>query len=211
MSVLRTCRPPLLAIALLVTAACTPLQRDDAPPVPPPQAYPALFEAVQQAALFEDQKQFVDMVPRSEDWQHGSVSEQLTAAAFPLFVGIPTPERTHATADALRNQLLRPGGLVTTSLTTGQQWDAPNVWAPLQWIAIAGLRRYGEDDLAGRIARNFLTSVQVVYASEHKLMEKYNAETGQGGGGEYPLQDGFGWTNGVTLKLMSLYGGPDSR
>ena len=22
---------------------------------------------------------------------------------------------------------------------------------------------------------------------------------------EYPTQDGFGWTNGVTLKLMALY------
>jgi len=26
-----------------------------------------------------------------------------------------------------------------------------------------------------------------------------------GGGGEYPTQDGFGWTNGVTRKLMALY------
>jgi alpha,alpha-trehalase len=26
-----------------------------------------------------------------------------------------------------------------------------------------------------------------------------------GGGGEYPLQDGFGWTNGVTVALLRLY------
>lgn len=26
------------------------------------------------------------------------------------------------------------------------------------------------------------------------------------GGGEYPSQDGFGWTNGVLLKLMKVYG-----
>jgi neutral trehalase len=26
-----------------------------------------------------------------------------------------------------------------------------------------------------------------------------------GGGGEYPLQDGFGWTHGVTARLMALY------
>ena len=143
------------------------------------------------------------------DWQHDVVSEQLTAAAaFPLFVGIASPARAHATARALRAQLLRPGGLVTTALTTGQQWDAPNVWAPLQWIAVVGLRRYGENDLASRIAHNFLSAVQTVYTSEHKLVEKYDAAAGQGGGGEYPLQDGFGWTNGVTLKLMSLYGDP---
>ncbi|GHH57650.1 alpha,alpha-trehalase TreA [[Pseudomonas] boreopolis] len=141
------------------------------------------------------------------DWQRGSVSEQLTAAAaFPLFVGIASPERAHATAAALRSQLLRPGGLVTTALDTGQQWDAPNVWAPLQWVAVAGLRRYDENDLARQLARNFLARVQAVYASDHKLVEKYNAEAGQGGGGEYPLQDGFGWTNGVTLKLLALYG-----
>lgn len=143
------------------------------------------------------------------DWQRGAVSEQLTAAAaFPLFVGIATPERAHATATALRTRLLRPGGLMTTELATGQQWDAPNVWAPLQWIAVDGLRRYGEDQLAARIARNFLAGVQAVYASEHKLVEKYHADAGQGGGGEYPLQDGFGWTNGVALELMALYGEP---
>ncbi|MFT4248906.1 MAG: alpha,alpha-trehalase TreA [Pseudomonas sp.] len=145
------------------------------------------------------------------DWQRDAISEQLTAAAaFPLFVGIATPERAHATASALRSGLLRPGGLVTTALATGQQWDAPNVWAPLQWVAVAGLHRYGEDALAGRIANNFLARVQAVYARQHKLVEKYDAEDGEGGGGEYPLQDGFGWTNGVTLKLLSLYGQPEA-
>jgi alpha,alpha-trehalase len=38
------------------------------------------------------------------------------------------------------------------------------------------------------------------------LVEKYNVITrGGGAGGEYPLQDGFGWTNGVTRRLMVLY------
>lgn len=38
-------------------------------------------------------------------------------------------------------------------------------------------------------------------------MEKYVVE-GEGlggGGGEYALQDGFGWTNGVTLMLLDTY------
>ncbi|MBN3828789.1 alpha,alpha-trehalase, partial [Burkholderia sp. Ac-20384] len=103
----------------------------------------------------------------------------------------------------------RRGGLETTTENTGQQWDAPDGWAPLQWIAIDGLRRYGEPALAKDIGTRFLSDVKHVYATEGKLVEKYVVEgagTGGGGGGEYPLQDGFGWTNGVTLKLLGLYG-----
>jgi alpha,alpha-trehalase len=39
------------------------------------------------------------------------------------------------------------------------------------------------------------------------LVEKYVViATGrEGGGGEYPNQDGFGWTNGVMRKFMVLY------
>jgi alpha,alpha-trehalase len=143
------------------------------------------------------------------DWQQRRVSEQLTAAAaFPLFAGIAPASRAHATAAALRTQLLRPGGLVTTALDTGQQWDAPNIWAPLQWVAVDGLRRYDEPALAEAIARGFLGQVQAVYARDHKLVEKYAADGGGGGGGEYPLQDGFGWSNGVTVRLLELYGAP---
>ncbi|WP_419700042.1 trehalase family glycosidase [Mucilaginibacter sp. NFX135] len=38
-------------------------------------------------------------------------------------------------------------------------------------------------------------------------MEKYNVlDTGsKAGGDEYPLQDGFGWTNGVLLNLLNHY------
>ena len=62
--------------------------------------------------------------------------------------------------------------------------------------------------VAQQIGTRFLTDVKGVYASDKKLVEKYVVEgagTGGGGGGEYPLQDGFGWTNGVTLKLLDLY------
>lgn len=144
------------------------------------------------------------------DWQLGSTSEQLTAAAaYPLFAGIATTRRAKQVARALSRQLLEPGGLVTTALQTGQQWDAPNAWAPLQWIAVDGLRRYGREQLAAAIAHNFLNQVQGLYAREHKLVEKYDARGLRGGGGgEYPLQDGFGWTNGVVLKLLTLY--PDA-
>ena len=37
-------------------------------------------------------------------------------------------------------------------------------------------------------------------------MEKYNVEdiTKEAGGGEYPGQDGFGWTNGVYLAMKQM-------
>ncbi len=144
------------------------------------------------------------------DWQLGKSRDILSAAAlYPLFAGVAWPERARETARQVRATLLQPGGLVTTTTNTGQQWDAPNGWAPLHWIALVGLQRYGEPALARDIGTRFLTDVKGVYASEGKLVEKYVVEgagTGGGGGGEYPLQDGFGWTNGVTLKLLDLYG-----
>ncbi|AJY16556.1 alpha,alpha-trehalase TreA [Burkholderia multivorans] len=144
------------------------------------------------------------------DWQLRKPRDGVTAAAlYPLFAGVAWPERAKATARQVRKTLLQPGGLATTTETTGQQWDAPNGWAPLQWIAIEGLRRYGEPALAKDIGTRFLADVKHVYATEGKLVEKYVVEgagQGGGGGGEYPLQDGFGWTNGVTLKLLEMYG-----
>ncbi|KVF33706.1 alpha,alpha-trehalase TreA [Burkholderia vietnamiensis] len=144
------------------------------------------------------------------DWQLRKPRDGVTAAAlYPLFAGVAWPERAKATARKVRKTLLQPGGLATTTQNTGQQWDAPNGWAPLQWIAIEGLRRYGEAALAKDIGTRFLADVKHVYATEGKLVEKYVVEgagEGGGGGGEYPLQDGFGWTNGVTLKLLGLYG-----
>ena len=141
------------------------------------------------------------------DWKHGQVSAQVTAASlYPLFTGIASPQRAELTAATVRVQLLAPGGLLTTTHSTGQQWDAPNAWAPLQWIAVEGLRRYDEAALAQEVATNFLREVGRVFDARHKLVEKYDA-TGQahGGGGEYPLQDGFGWTNGVVRVLLVRY------
>lgn len=147
------------------------------------------------------------------DWKRGRHPDLPTAAAlYPLHAGIAAPERAARTAAMARTRLLRPGGLVTTTVETGQQWDAPNAWAPLQWIAVSGLRRYGEDALAEAVARNFLGNVRAVFERERKLVEKYDADGPRGGGGgEYPLQDGFGWSNGVVRRLLVLYPQPSAR
>ncbi len=125
------------------------------------------------------------------------------ATAYPLFVGLTTGARADRVAVTIERQLLAPGGLRSTLVDTGQQWDKPNGWAPLQWIAVSGLDRTGHKPLADTISQRFLASVAREYAASGKLVEKYDVEEVRpGGGGEYPLQDGFGWTNGVTRALM---------
>ena len=126
------------------------------------------------------------------------------AAVFPLAYGVATPAQAALVAGTLRRDFLRPGGLLTTLEHSGQQWDAPNAWAPLEYLAVAGLRRYGQQALADTIAQRWVRLNVRGFAQTGKLLEKYNVEaTGPaaGGGGEYPLQDGFGWTNGVLLTL----------
>ena len=99
---------------------------------------------------------------------------------------------------------------MTTLKETGQQWDSPNGWAPLQWLTIQGLRNYGQDDLAKDLAERWMKLNVKVYKATGKLMEKYDVMdlSKPAGGGEYPGQDGFGWTNGVFLELVNLYGMP---
>jgi alpha,alpha-trehalase len=107
----------------------------------------------------------------------------------------------------LKSKLLRAGGVSATENNTGQQWDAPNGWAPLEWMTIWGLDRCGQADLARDIATRWVKLTVHAFQSTGKLMEKYNVvDTNlSGGGGEYPGQDGFGWTNGVLLALINKY------
>ena len=127
------------------------------------------------------------------------------AAMYPLFFKMTTKREADMVAANIEKLFLRPGGVVTTLTKTGQQWDAPNGWAPLQWITIQGLRNYGHDSLANVIKTRWIDVNQRVYKATGKMMEKYNVEdmSLESGGGEYPSQDGFGWSNGVLQKLLS--------
>ena len=126
------------------------------------------------------------------------------AGMYPFFFQMAEPDQAQAAAAVIENQFLQPGGVVTTLGRTGQQWDAPNGWAPLQWITIQGLRHYGHTDLAGAVRQNWIDLNLKVYRNTGKMVEKYNVQdmSLEAGGGEYPVQDGFGWTNGVLLKLL---------
>jgi alpha,alpha-trehalase len=127
------------------------------------------------------------------------------AAAFPLFFFIASEEQASKTAQLLEKEFLQPGGFVTTVTKSGQQWDAPNGWPPLQWIVYKGLRNYKMDHLAAEARQRWIALNENVFTTTGKMMEKYNVEdlSLPAGGGEYPNQDGFGWTNGVYLALKA--------
>jgi alpha,alpha-trehalase len=127
------------------------------------------------------------------------------AAAAPLYFGIATPEQGVRVAVKLETEFLKPGGFVTTNFNSGQQWDGPNGWPPLEWLTIEGVRRYRREDLADTAATRWLKLIQRTYRSTGRMMEKYDVVnlSKKAGGGEYPTQDGFGWTNGVALALCA--------
>lgn len=135
--------------------------------------------------------------------QETTTSDTL-AAIFPLYVGLASKHQAAAVASKMERDFLKDGGLLTTSVNNGQQWDAPNGWAPLNYIAIKSLERYGYKKLADMIRRRWLQTNRLVFGRHHKFIEKYDViQPGElGGGGEYALQDGFGWTNGVFEALL---------
>ncbi|MBC7394911.1 MAG: alpha,alpha-trehalase TreF [Variovorax sp.] len=161
-------------------------------------------EAMTRYLWDDDASAFLDY-----DWERATLRRELNAAAVvPLFTGCATHAQADALAGRMRAELLAPGGLATTGLASGEQWDRPNGWAPLQWMAVRGLHDYGHAALADEIRARWRKTVEEVYQREGKLVEKYalrethDAPSTGGGGGEYPLQDGFGWTNGVVARWL---------
>ncbi|XP_045610999.2 trehalase [Procambarus clarkii] len=108
-----------------------------------------------------------------------------------------------------------PGGIPTSLQKSGQQWDLPNGWAPLQYIVVLGLYKAGKynsraENLAFLYAQEWVLNVYKTYqnTTPHRMFEKYSVtEVGKsGGGGEYENQEGFGWTNAVVMTFLSIYG-----
>ena len=140
------------------------------------------------------------------NWRrHQRSAVRSLAGVFPLAFELATPAQAQRVGAGLQASFLKPGGLVTTLSQTGQQWDAPNGWAPLQYLAIEGLARYHQQPLADTVAHRWVRLNSRVFAQTGKLLEKYDVlnVNRPAGGGEYPLQDGFGWTNGVLLRLLN--------
>jgi alpha,alpha-trehalase len=130
------------------------------------------------------------------------------ATFYPLWTGAASP----AQADRVARNLARfeaGGGLLTSTTTSGSQWDAPFGWAPLQLIAVDGLRRYAHSEDAARLARKFVALVTAEFERSGTIVEKYDVRRGASDVagdirfGYAANQVGFGWTNGVYLELLA--------
>ncbi len=133
------------------------------------------------------------------------------AGVFPLFCQLAGRDHAEKVARVIEREFLQGGGVVSTTKEhrSGQQWDYPNGWAPLQWVTVVGLLNYGYDDLAREIAQRFVAHARSVFGRTGKMMEKYDVcdLDREGGGGEYPNQDGFAWTNAIVKAFIEFLNG----
>jgi alpha,alpha-trehalase len=141
------------------------------------------------------------------DFTTGERSTYVYATTFyPLWSGLATKEQA-AAVDKNLSLLDRPGGLATSTYASGLQWDLPFGWAPLNWFAADGLRKYGYLNDARRIASEFSHTVRASFQKEGTIHEKYNVETGSSNVeviAGYQNVIGFGWTNAVYLEMEHL-------
>jgi alpha,alpha-trehalase len=133
---------------------------------------------------------------------------------YPLVFGIAEKSQ----ADALVTHLdlfAKPGGIQTSTALTGLQWDAPYGWAPLQMIAIDGLRRYGFQKEADTLAKSWLTLVVDEYRRTGTIREKYDVVHRTSDvsvtAGYKDNVVGFGWTNGVFVHLLHQLSAADQK
>lgn len=128
-------------------------------------------------------------------------------AFYPLWAGIASPQQA-ARIVANLPMFERPGGLQTSTVLSGDQWDSPFGWAPLEMIAIQGLRRYGYQKDADRISREFLSLVLDEFRRSGIIVEKYDVVRrnsnlrGEIRFGYRTNEAGFGWTNAVFTALF---------
>ncbi|HVG18829.1 MAG TPA: trehalase family glycosidase [Blastocatellia bacterium] len=127
---------------------------------------------------------------------------------YPLWAGIASP-RQAARVVANLHLFEKAGGLQTSTNVSGSQWDAPFGWAPMQMIAVKGLRRYGYDKEANRVTANFLSTIVKDFIEHNVIVEKYDVtrRTSQLGAGVKYGYDynviGFGWTNAAFTELYA--------
>lgn len=139
------------------------------------------------------------------DIKRDCISSALTAAtSVPLFAKIATIDQAESVCQILQKHLLKAGGIVTTTVNSGQQWDSPNGWAPLQYFTTVGLENYKFVSVAKDIKERWIKCIKSDFKSSKVLKEKYNVVNimVEAGGGEYSVQIGFGWTIGVVSEYL---------
>jgi alpha,alpha-trehalase len=141
------------------------------------------------------------------DFIKKKATNRLTLAGiFPLWLNVSTPEQAKHVARQIESLFLHDGGLVTTiAKQSTQQWDYPNGWAPLQYVAYRSLLQTpGYETLARTIRQRWMALNERVFQETGKMREKYDVVNinKPASGGEYSVQDGFGWSNGVYLEML---------
>jgi len=145
--------------------------------------------------------------------KRGNVSS--LASYFPMWAGMIDDKQAAAMVKALR-RFENKGGLATTdALPLGQfvlgsiptQWAYPNGWAPLHYIVVRALERYGYHADARRIAMKWLKTNLNWFNDNKVFLEKYNVVSPEKPPlkGVYPSQTGFGWTNAVFERFCQDY------
>lgn len=137
---------------------------------------------------------------------------RFVTAYYALWAGVATPGQAKQLVATLP-LFERAGGLQMSTEVSGVQWDAPFGWAPNNWLAVEGLRRYGFNTEAKRISRKFLKTVEQGFATDGTIREKYNMDSASSevavAAGYKSNVIGFGWTNGVYLQMQRLLASGD--
>jgi alpha,alpha-trehalase len=132
-------------------------------------------------------------------------SYRFATTYYPLWAGLATKVQA---ASLIKNlsEFEKPGGIATSLQESQGQWDYPFGWAPIQLIAVDGMRRYGYSAEADRVSTEFLSTVLENFERDKTIREKYNVVTRSSEikvtVGYAANVIGFGWTNGTFLELL---------
>jgi len=160
-------------------------------------------EAMRTYLWRQDEGLFLDY-----DFVKGSSSQyDYLSAYYPLWAGLASKEQAQSIRENLY-QFERFGGLAMSATDSGMQWDEPYGWAPANWMVVQGLLRYGFRDDARRIATAFMETMDDNFANDATMREKYDvvrrAADVHVTAGYKENVIGFGWTNGVYLKMQEM-------
>jgi len=137
--------------------------------------------------------------------QHKASDYHYAATFYPLWSGLATAQQAKTVMGNLK-MFEQPGGIAMSDRESGVQWDKPYGWAPIQMLAVEGMRRYGFNQDADRISKEFLSMVKENFQRDKTIREKYNVvrrttEVDVSAGYSANVI-GFGWTNGTYLVLL---------
>ena len=137
------------------------------------------------------------------NYKENKHSEVFSVASFyPLWAGVANKEQAAATVARL-SELECEYGVAACAENDSPaefQWDYPTGWAPLQYVMIRALTRYGYVDDAKRIAKKYTDVTEKMFKETGILWEKYNVLTGdQNTTADYKSREMMGWSAGVYL------------